>query len=95
MPLVSLPDGKYAMRCINKDLPNHLSHGMQTEGRWLTLVGAEPKRQPAPGVPLAWTEGPRLDLARGQAVRTYTCSVCGYVEMYDAQVIEPATWGGT
>lgn len=95
MPFIQLPDGKYSLRCINKDLPSHQTHAMQTEGKWLTLVGAEPKMQRAPGVPVAWTEKPRLDLGRGQPVRTFTCTVCGYVEIYDAMMLDPATWGGT
>lgn len=95
MPFIQLPDGQYALRCINQHLPNHQTHAMQTEGAWLTLLGAEPKYYPAPGIPVEWTLSARVNLNRGQAVRTWTCSVCGYVEMYDAQILDPATWGGT
>jgi hypothetical protein len=100
MPLIVLDTLQIVLRCINHQLGSHKGplgieiETMKAEASWVTLVGVDPKQAPAPGVPLAWTQHPRLNLSRGQAVRTYTCSVCGYVEMYDATVIDPGNWGG-
>jgi hypothetical protein len=102
MPLIAIPNGQVVLRCINYLLPSHQGSigglgidTMKADDSWLTLVGVEPRMKPAPGVPFDWTTMPRLNLTRGQAVRSYTCSLCGYVELYDAITIDPATWAGT
>lgn len=95
MPIF-LEGGQYIVRCINQHLPSHYGADGQprvttrAETHWNTLLGAEPAVPPAaPGYP---GHPPRLNFGRGQPVRSYTCVVCGYVEMYDAQVIDPVTW---
>ena len=95
---IHLENGEYTFRCINWLLSSHMGPGgpletMESESPYLTLVGVEPKLPPGPGVPIAVTLKPRLNLHRGLAVRAYTCSVCGYVELYEAALVEPEKWG--
>ena len=103
MPIIPLPDGRMVLRCVNHQLSTHrLVAGsdttMRAEDGWLSLIAVFPKGQPGgqptpPGFPFDWTTHPRLNLQRGQAVRSYTCSACGYVELYDATTLDPETWG--
>jgi|SRR5579863_2207783 len=91
------------LRCINHDEIPHqgaaLQDGttMRSEGNWQTLVGVTPPTPPAaprgtvdPRGPLF---GPRINLNRGQPVRCYYCEVCGYIELYAGDILEPKTWG--
>jgi hypothetical protein len=65
---------------------------MVADADWLTLVGVEPPTaSPAPGVPYNLTI-PTLNLHRGQPVRAYRCTVCGYLELYNAHSVDPKTW---
>ncbi len=58
---------------------------MRAEEDWGIISSVRPEaRERAP----AWSAA----MTRGQVVRAYTCKVCGYVEFYDAQIVEPGTW---
>jgi hypothetical protein len=71
---------------------------MEAEKSWGTILTL--RVIPQQDQPLLSLQGvgvpPRLggnvvmvDPRRGQTVRAYTCSVCGYVEFYDASIIHP------
>jgi hypothetical protein len=98
MPFVII-DGQPVLRCINHPVIQHEEPGsmidnttMEAEDEYNSLVGVEPPMLPAPGVPFDLTKRPRLNLQRGMGVLCYVCRVCGYVEMYDAAIIEPGKW---
>jgi hypothetical protein len=97
MPIYIMGNGQYGFRCINHELPSHHTAqglpipSMRADARWLSFIGAEPPVQPAPGVQ---AQPPQLNFGRGQALRAYTCSICGYIEGYDAQLVDPELWGG-
>ena len=54
------------------------------------LTGVEP---PIPPTAAYGGRGATVNLARGQPVRAYRCTICGYIELYDAHDVEPQTWG--
>ncbi len=94
-------DGQPVLRCINHDslaVPHErgmdpkTSTTMEAEPNWLALVGVLPPQQPAPGIPIEATQRATFHMGYGQAVRCYTCTVCGYVEMYDAFIVAPDVW---
>ena len=97
MPLyLPIPQGPYAFRCINHEVPSHFDaqgfpiDSMTFDERWLNLTGVEP---PIPPTAAYGGRGATVNLARGQPVRAYRCTICGYIELYDAHDVEPQTWG--
>jgi hypothetical protein len=99
MPIEEPFPGRYRFFCVNRGLSSHRNAqgaeiaSMVADPDWLTLVGVEPPRmKPLPGV-LYDDTVPRLNLTRGQPVRAYRCSVCGYLELYDAHEVDPKMWG--
>ena len=99
MPFVIGPKGQPILRCINHDVISHVMPAdadttMEAEKSWGAIASLRviPQlQQLQPGMMLQGVGGTviRVDPGRGQTVRAYTCTVCGYVELYDAEIINP------
>jgi hypothetical protein len=95
MPIVFVQGApQTVLRCINHDsLPATHEKAtdqwttMRAEEDWAVIQAIVPPRT-APGAMI----GAAVIHGRGQVLRCYTCAACGYVEMYDAATIDPATW---
>jgi hypothetical protein len=92
MPLV-MPDGRNViLRCINhqtvqSDHEPAMVEGttMRAEAEWFSLINVRPPQD---------NEHARLNPGYGQSVRCYVCAVCGYIELYAAEIVDPKTWKG-
>jgi hypothetical protein len=97
MPFAPGPDGRPILVCINLAAIQH-EHAevngstMHADNAWNVMPGSVPPRRPATAAGAIAYIPPRMDFGRGQTVRCYCCTVCGYTELYDAGTIDPILW---
>jgi hypothetical protein len=105
MPLITLGLDSAVLRCVNHGSlshadTKHLVKGttMRAEDGYYALIKVEIVSGSQAVAPHWLPPSPpfspqaQLNFNKGQTVRFFSCSVCGYVELYNAATVEPGIW---